>query len=413
VKQILNYWITEFKFDGFRFDLSKGFTQRNSGNDAGLMAQYDVSRIAILKDYADHIWSLDPASYVIMEHFADNSEETELANYGMMLWGNSNHDFSQAAKGIQSNMGWSNYQVRGWNDPHLISYMESHDEERLMYRVLNEGASSGNYNTRQLTTALQRIEAASALFYSIPGPKMLWQFGELGYDYPINYCVNGTVNNNCRLDPKPIRWDYLDDYRRERLRRVTSALMHLRTSHPTFSTDNFVFADGNLFVKTVHLNHPELDAAVLVNFRVINSEVIPKFQYPGTWYEYFTGDSIEVVDTEARITFGPGEYRIYTSKRISPPEGFISATRDLAFRPVIIYPSVAINEDWIYGILPTTGRIRSLELTHAAGQKYRLHFESDGADGFRFALPPGLVSGIYIVSISTEKGGYFSKIIVH
>src|SRR5688500_12323740 len=104
VKRILTYWIEEFRFDGFRFDLSKGLTQFNSGNDGTLMSRYDAGRIAILKDYADHIWELDSNSIVIMEHFADNDEEIELSNYGMMLWGNMNHQYTQAAKGFQSDL---------------------------------------------------------------------------------------------------------------------------------------------------------------------------------------------------------------------------------------------------------------------------------------------------------------------
>ena len=56
------------------------------------------------------------------------------------------------------------------------------------------------------------MEMSAAFFFTIPGPKMIWQFGELGYDYSINHCANGTINNNCRLDAKPIRWDYLAEY---------------------------------------------------------------------------------------------------------------------------------------------------------------------------------------------------------
>ncbi len=34
-KRVVNFWITEYKIDGFRFDLSKGFTQKNTlGNTA-------------------------------------------------------------------------------------------------------------------------------------------------------------------------------------------------------------------------------------------------------------------------------------------------------------------------------------------------------------------------------------------
>jgi hypothetical protein len=410
VKRILSHWITEFKFDGFRFDLSKGLTQFNSGNDAGLMARYDAGRIAILKDYADHIWSLDPESYVIMEHFADNDEEIELSNYGMMLWGNVNFQFAQAAKGFQSDLEGVDYTVRGWNDPHLIGYMESHDEERLMYRVLNEGDIEGSYNTRQLTTALQRSEVASSLFYSIPGPKMLWQFGELGYEFSINRCVNGTISNDCRLSPKPIRWDYLTDYRRERLRRVTSAVMELKTSYPTFSSEDFVFNDGNLFVKTVHLNHPDMDAVTLANFRVINSEVNPKFQYPGVWYEYFTGDSIEVTDTQQRITFGPGEYRIYTSERIAPSEGFISATQDLAAIQINIYPNLVLGNTWIDGILPDDAEIESLTLTDISGRQIKTKHSADQGK-FSLWIPDELANGMYIVSVRTADEYFVGKVV--
>ena len=209
VKRNLEQWINDFKFDGFRFDLSKGLTQTFSGDDSGLMSQYDASRIAILKDYADYIWSLDTASYVILEHFAENREEIELANYGMMLWGNMNFQFAEAAMGYESNLNGANYQSRGWAVPHLIAYMESHDEERIMYKLLQFGNANGGYNTKELATALDRIEAISALYYTLPGPKMLWQFGELGYEFSINTCQNGSVSENCRLDLKPIRWDYL------------------------------------------------------------------------------------------------------------------------------------------------------------------------------------------------------------
>jgi 1,4-alpha-glucan branching enzyme len=45
VDTINYYWLNEFKVDGFRFDLSKGFTQVNSGSDVGAWSNYDASRI--------------------------------------------------------------------------------------------------------------------------------------------------------------------------------------------------------------------------------------------------------------------------------------------------------------------------------------------------------------------------------
>jgi len=94
VDRVNKYWMEEYKVDGFRFDFTKGFT--NTPGDGG---GYDASRIAILKRMADKIWEVNPKALVILEHFADNTEEQQLAAYknGMLIWGNSNYNFCEAA----------------------------------------------------------------------------------------------------------------------------------------------------------------------------------------------------------------------------------------------------------------------------------------------------------------------------
>ncbi len=388
-KRVLQHWIDEFKFDGFRFDLSKGLTQTNSGSNADQMSQYDASRITILKDYADFIWSFDESLYVILEHFAYNNEETELANYGMMLWGNINHEFNEAAMGYTSDLDWADHKVRGWNDPHLIAYPESHDEERLMYRILEYGDDNGDYNTRELETALERVAAVNTLYMSIPGPKMMWQFVEQGYDFSINRCVNGTINPNCRLDPKPVRWDYLDDPFREKLRQQTENLLYLRNNYPTFHTDDYVFNDGNFFLKTVHLNHPEMDAVTLINYRVINSDINPKFPYEGDWYEYFTGDSLTVVNTQEKLTFSPGEYRIYTSQPITPPGGVVTSIHDLTeIISIDVFPNPVGVGQVIQ--LPELSSSKRVEWINAVGQVVRNYTTNESTILVSDKLTPGL-----------------------
>jgi hypothetical protein len=411
VKRILTYWIREFKFDGFRFDLSKGFTQFYSGDDIGLMARYDAGRIAILKDYADQIWREDSTAYIILEHFAENSEEIELSDYGIMIWGNGNFEFADAVMGYPSDLEVVDYTFRGWSAPNLVGYMEGHDEERLMYKMSQYGDRAGDYDTRETTTALKRMEAASAIFYAIPGPKMLWEFGELGYDLSIFDCLDGTFNEWCKLDPKPPVWDYLEDYRREHLRHVTSALIHLHTTHPTFSTEDFVFSDQNFFIKSVHLNHPEMDALVLVNFRVIESNFNPKFQYPGTWYDYFTGDSLEVTDTQKRLTFAPGEYRLYTSKRITPPGGFISGTGDLAAHEITFFPNLISSGQQVNAVLPGEDLVESVRVFDSVGRLMKSCQYTADENFISVALPEHLSGGIYVIAIKTGKASYVGKIV--
>jgi hypothetical protein len=166
---------------------------------------------------ADKIWAVNPKAFVILEHFAANTEEQELAAYknGMLVWGNANYNFNEATMGYNdggnSNFSWASYQMRGYSKPGLVAYMESHDEERLMYKNRMYGNSSGSYNIKNLNTALNRNEMAATFFLSLAGPKMIWQFGELGYDYSINRCENGSVSSDCRTSPKPVVWDYYED----------------------------------------------------------------------------------------------------------------------------------------------------------------------------------------------------------
>lgn len=337
IERVMRYWIQEFRVDGFRFDLSKGFTQTNSGGDVGLWGQYDASRIANIERIADVCWAANPDFYVILEHFADNWEEIELSNYGCMIWGNANCTYNQASMGYPSGpCDWNfnygvNYQNRGWQNPHLIGYMESHDEERLMFKNLSFGNAAGTYDIQTLGTALARQELAACLFFTIPGPKMLWQFGELGYDKTINLCSDGvTVNNNCRTDPKPILWNYYTTPLRRKLFNVYKALIDLKISHPTFETTNFTVSAANVF-KTVSLDGATMDALALGNFGVTAGTGNFTFSHTGWWYEYFTGDSLQVTGGTASIPLNPGAYRLYTDVRLPLP----------VINPVVALPEVA------------------------------------------------------------------------
>ncbi|MEQ9230918.1 MAG: alpha-amylase family glycosyl hydrolase, partial [Cyclobacteriaceae bacterium] len=177
VDSVNHYWINEYHFDGYRFDLSKGFMQTGSFYD------YNQERIDILDRMDNEIKTYAPDAYVILEHLGEYFEEIELSNRGMMLWGIMHEAYKENILGTGFNdISRSHHAARGFGDFNLIGYMESHDEQRQVYDAKNFGGSSGEYNVRTVSTALERVKLASAFLYSIPGPKMLWQFGELGYD---------------------------------------------------------------------------------------------------------------------------------------------------------------------------------------------------------------------------------------
>ena len=321
VSRVVDHWLNDYKVDGFRFDLSKGFTQTqtcdNTGSncDVNAWSAYDSSRVAIWKRYYDTLQLKSPGSYCILEHFAANAEEKDLSNYGMLLWGNMNYNYNQASMGYSTD--WNFEQalstVRGWANPYLVTYMESHDEERLMYKNIQFGNSSGTYNIKDTATALQRQQLCAAFLFTIPGPKMFWQFGEQGYDYPINYCQNGTINNSCRTDPKPIRWDYLQLANRKKLNDVYSSLIKLRFNnlYKDLFVSNAVQQDFTGAFKTLKLSQAGASIVVMGNFDVVPTVGSVTFQNAGTWYDYLNGTTITATGGAQPFTLQPGEYHVY------------------------------------------------------------------------------------------------------
>jgi glycosidase len=305
VDSVCAYWMQEYKIDGFRFDFTKGFTNRPGDGWA-----YDPSRIRILQRMADRIWKRKKDALVILEHLTENSEEKALAEYGMMLWGNMNYSACEATMGWvhNSDLSGASYKQRNWLLPNLTAYMESHDEERLMYKNRQWGNSSDNYNVKDLAVGLKRCEAAAVIFFSVPGPKMIWQFGELGYDYKL-----GSTAEEGRLEPKPVRWDYYDDPNRRALHDVYAEIIRLKRTNPLFSTSDFtVHLAGSL--KYVVLRTPAETAVAIANFDVVSVSGNVNFGKPGSWVEHFTGTSFTTSSATGSVTLTPGEYRLYFSR---------------------------------------------------------------------------------------------------
>ncbi|MGG8494900.1 alpha-amylase family glycosyl hydrolase [Tenacibaculum sp. TC6] len=331
-KNVMSYWINEYKIDGFRFDFTKGFTNTyypTSGDQWG--NAYNQDRINRLTDYANYVWTNHGNDfYIILEHLADNSEEKALASAGMMLWGKMTHNYNQNTMGYSSDadIAWGYYKTRDFTAPHLVTYMESHDEERLMYKNLQYGNANGSYSVKNLNTALSREELAGVFFFTIPGPKMIWQFGELGYDM--------SIDQNGRTGRKPVKWDYYTIAERKKIYDIWATLIALKKKHEVFSTTD-VTLDVSGLAKRVTLNHASNNVVVLGNFDVVAKTINPNFSTTGTWYEFFTNSSITVTTPTEGITLQPGEYRLYSTTPLENPlstDDNVSVSDTISLYPV-------------------------------------------------------------------------------
>ncbi len=420
VKRVSQYWIEEYNVDGFRWDLTKGFTQNCGGsNQEACTNNYQADRVAVLKQYADNQWEIDPDFYVIFEHLGSGgsfNEETEWSNYrlnegkGIMFWGNSNHAYNEATMGYhdggKSNFSAVSYLERGWSTPANISYMESHDEERLMYKNLRFGNASGSYSVKNLSTALDRIELAAAFYFTVPGPKMIWQFGELGYDFSINYCTDGSINDNCRVGNKPIRWDYFNDQDRRDVYDMFGTLIDLKKTERIFKTNDFtVDLSRTNGLKRIHLtdNNATGDeikyVTILGNFGVTTQNIIPDFQETGTWYDILDNNaSLNVSNVRNSISLAPGEFKIYANEA-----RVLSVSEFTNLRSLTVVPNPTQHS---FSIQETVEQLKIYTITGQLIQTYKGNFEA----GHSFSVQ-NIPSGLYLVHIQNEKGNAISKLV--
>lgn len=293
VKESLKYLMEEYHVDGFRFDLTKGFTNKKS--DESTASNYDQSRVDILTDYTKSVKSHNPNAVVILEHFCETREEKALAEAGAKVWRNLNNAYCQSAMGKPSGSGFEGL----WTGSAMpfgayVGFMESHDEERTAYKALKEGASgiSGDSN---LAARMKREALNAAFFLTVPGPKMLWQFEELGYDI--------SIEQNGRTGKKPVHWEYLENADRKALHDTYASLMKFRKENPRFFSSD---ADFSWYVSGGNWNdgrfvYCTVDGkafAVIGNFSLEKKDITAWLPKPGTWKDY--------------PGFGSGSYNVTT-----------------------------------------------------------------------------------------------------
>jgi len=218
----IRYWMTEFNVDGFRFDLVKGLG--DNGSYAGGTDGYNQNRVDNMKRLHAVITSVKPNGIHINELLGEGKEDNALAEDGQLCWNNTSANaYNYANVNTKEDNQMSGFWAPNWNRTNfqMISYAESHDEERIGF-----GAISNGYLKLYEDARMNRLGQIAATMLMTPGPKMIWQFAELGADESTK---KGTENNT---DPKKVLWNRLDNENAKALMQNYSELNWVRRKNP-------------------------------------------------------------------------------------------------------------------------------------------------------------------------------------
>ncbi|MBQ2189746.1 MAG: hypothetical protein II452_02630 [Paludibacteraceae bacterium] len=291
------YWLTEYKIDGYRLDLSHGLCG-NTNNAVQNLIDY----------YQNGVQSTSSGAYMILEHWADG--QAQLINNGMQCWTGAGvcESYYQVA------MGWlkDGDDLSGASRIGYVSYAESHDEERMQYKVKTYG--NGDLTTNE-AARLARVPECVAFNVLLRGAHMLWQFEELGYDISIEQ--NGRTGTK----PNPKTKGYFTQAERVEAFTKCAQVITLRTQlmPEAFTGSPTLSVGSGKALRTIQWGSNVFAAA---NFGVSGSQAVTLPS--GVWYDYLgTG-----ARANSTVVLAPGELKVFTGRQITAPTFADIETRD-------------------------------------------------------------------------------------
>lgn len=426
VDRVLEQWIKEYRVDGFRWDLTKGFTQACSGGNDACTNAYQQDRVDILKKYADFQWAHDASSIAIFEHLGTDAEEQQWANYrigegkGILMWDKLTDPYNQNTMGYAAGSNFSrvDFEAHGFAERRAASYGESHDEERIMYKNLTYGGQGAGHNVRNLATALERQKAYGAVFLTVPGPKMIWQFAELGFDKSIYTCTNGVVNTesdslpgDCKLDPKQSAFfmNYDTDPQRKSVYDTWAKILQMRLTSPVFDTKTFTVESGNLmpriYIWNDNLTSGLKNVVILANFTLTPQNIVANFPYAGTWYNLMD-NTAGFYNPDQSFYIEPGGFRILGNAVALAAED-VSVKENRTSLKLMQNP-VANGVANIRYTNAKNGTVLIYDLSGSLVKTAKVSKDS-GDDAISIS---GLRSGMYIIQLKSDEGNATAKMIV-
>ena len=299
----LQYWLKEYKVDGYRLDLSHGICGRNT---------YDA--VEELTDYYNKgVKAVSSDAYMILEHWGSrmNNDRPKLIGAGMLCWANTNNAYCQTA------MGWlkDGDSFGDANNDGYVSYCESHDEERMQYKCKKYG--NGDLQTNE-AARLGRVPENVAFNVLLNGSHMLWQFEEIGYDFSINCDASHPNAENsdyrCSQKPRPEKYNYFTQAERVDAFTKSAQVITLRTQLMPSVFEGNPTASSISSGKALRTIQWGSNVFVAANFDVNSNQAVTLPN--GTWYDYLNG---AVKTTNATYSLAPGELKVFTSTAIQAP----------------------------------------------------------------------------------------------
>jgi hypothetical protein len=193
-----------------------------------------------------------------------------------------------------------------------------------------------------------------------------------------------------------------------------ASLIDLKIDEDVFETADFDLDVAGV-MKKIRLTSPDMSVVILGNFDVVDGLIDPEFYFTGTWYEFWTGDSLEVTNVNDQISLEAGEYRLYTDKKLKTPD-FVGVDETIAQGPIsdfIVHPNPASSDIYLNMHIKNASSVKVM-IYDLQGRVVKEVFTGELPGGLRTleTSVSDINNGMYFVVIEAEEQRLVKKLLV-
>jgi len=291
VKDALETWVYDYHIDGFRFDYVEGIGWGGDENGASY--------------YANLLDNINPSLIIIAE--ADNSYQINNTDFDSGWDYSYHHNLFDNILNIYLDVNNVVNHINAYSQGYgfvtgPINYIESHDENRLIYQ-------STEFQNHSLNDAYKRSMLGASILFTSHGVPMIYNGQEFAQNAPGRDSFGYPI-------PQPLQWDNLDDETVIDLNNHYKNLISLRNEYDVLKEPplEVKYANNNNHVLAYWRVDSDEEIIVIINFDTISHTIDIEFPHSGIWHEYLSNTQIDIDSNWfASYTLGPLSSYIFVS----------------------------------------------------------------------------------------------------
>ena len=267
----LMHWVTEYHIDGYRFDYVEGIGWDGDFNGASF--------------YANYLDNFDPSLILIAE--ADNSYQINNTDFDSGWDYSYHHNIYDNILDIYLDVYNVTNHISAYNQGYgfvtgPVNYIESHDENRLIYQ-------STEFQGHSFEEAYKRSMLGSTILFTSHGVPMLYSGQEFAQSAPTRDSGGFPI-------PQPLQWSNLDDESVQTLNNHYKKMIALRNNVDVLKQPPLeVKYQNNSNRSIVYWRADDNDKVVVALNLDSNSHSIDlEFPQSGSWTDYISGNEINI-----------------------------------------------------------------------------------------------------------------------